>query len=403
MDNQDPTSPDAWRFFENQSEYENVRESVLPTDGNYSSDGEFTRIAAQEGAALEAQPLKVIKTESEDNADYSNMAQHSIVQEQGTPSPPLTAAQTLGTHSSVPANEATGLRPSMEDWQGEFGFDVRVEPSTKSKDPQYSIAMTKLFVNQKRTVNVLFKVNAAQPMPQLDVRAVAVYTSPDHHQHPVKVCYEHAHNSGHVLKKANAEHLVVSQNPDSVYHQDPDSLRHSVVTPLPGPQPGCTELVIPYRFMDLGSCAGGLNRRDSAVIFTLEWQGQILGRKTINFRVCTCPKRDLEVEEGKLAKKSGSADSGIPFGQGKIKMEVKRKSSVPEGEDDREYFIKVHGRENFDTLMATARVLEKKDGRDVNAWENEIKMMNDITKRSRMASSSGDVSHDQLPDFMHLA
>ena len=53
--------------------------------------------------------------------------------------------------------------------------------------------------------------------------------------------------------------------------------------------------------------------------------------------------------------------------------------------------------------MATARVLEKKDGRDVNAWEREIKMMNDITKRSRMASSSGDVSHDQLPDFMHLA
>ena len=49
----------------------------------------------------------------------------------------------------------------------------------------------------------------------------------------------------------------------------------------------------------------------------------------------------MEVEEGKLAKKSGSADSGIPFGQGKIKMEVKRKSSVPEGEDDREYFIKV--------------------------------------------------------------
>ena len=80
MDNQDPTSPDAWRFFENQSEYENVRESVLPTDGNYSSDGEFTRIAAQEGAALEAQPLKVIKTESEDNADCSNMTQHPVVQ-----------------------------------------------------------------------------------------------------------------------------------------------------------------------------------------------------------------------------------------------------------------------------------------------------------------------------------
>ena len=76
MDNQDPTSPDAWKFFENQREYDNVRESVLPTDGNYSSDGESTRIAAQEAAALEGQSLKVIKTESEDNAEYTNMAQH---------------------------------------------------------------------------------------------------------------------------------------------------------------------------------------------------------------------------------------------------------------------------------------------------------------------------------------
>jgi len=278
MDNQDPTSPDAWKFFENQREYENVRESVLPTDGNYSSDGEFTRIAAQEAAALEGQSLKVIKTESEDNAEYTNMAQRPVVQEQGTPSPPFFTSETCGvacgTPSSLPTNEATGPFPSMVDWPGELGFHVRVEPTTKSRDAQYSIALEKLFVNQKRTVNMLFTVNAAQPLPQLDVRAVAIYTSADHLQHPVKVCYEHSHNSNQLLKKANAEHLVVSQNPDSDYHQDPISKRHSVVTPLPGFQPGCSELVIPYRFMDLGSCAGGLNRRESAIIFTLEWQGQ---------------------------------------------------------------------------------------------------------------------------------
>ena len=46
-----------------------------------------------------------------------------------------------------------------------------------------------------------------------------------------------------------------------------------------------------------------------------------------------------------MAKKSGSAESGIPIGQGKIKMEVKRRNS-------------------------------------------EIKMMNDARKRSMMASSS---------------
>ena len=37
---------------------------------------------------------------------------------------------------------------------------------------------------------------------------------------PVKVCYEHSYNSAQVLRKANAEHLVVSKSPDSVYLQD---------------------------------------------------------------------------------------------------------------------------------------------------------------------------------------
>ena len=84
-------------------------------------------------------------------------------------------SETYGTPSSLPTNEATGPFPSMVDWPGELGFDVRVEPTTKSRDAQYSIALEKLFVNQKRTVNMLFTVNAAQPLPQLDVRAVAIY------------------------------------------------------------------------------------------------------------------------------------------------------------------------------------------------------------------------------------
>ena len=53
--------------------------------------------------------------------------------------------------------------------------------------------------------------------------------------------------------------------------------------------------------------------------------------------------------------------------------------------------------------MATARLLERKDGRDVNAWENEIRRMNDVSKRSRVASgSNGDVP-DDLPDFLDYA
>ena len=79
MDNRSPAE-DPWKFFESDREYENVRESVLPTDGNFSSDGEFTAIANQQAADLESPPLKVIKTESEDNGDHNNMAQvHSTL------------------------------------------------------------------------------------------------------------------------------------------------------------------------------------------------------------------------------------------------------------------------------------------------------------------------------------
>ena len=46
--------------------------------------------------------------------------------------------------------------------------------------------------------------------------------------------------------------------------------RHSVRTTIPHPQPGSDEVQLAYKFMDLGSCSGGLNRREVAVIFTLE-------------------------------------------------------------------------------------------------------------------------------------
>ena len=48
--------------------------------------------------------------------------------------------------------------------------------------------------------------------------------------------------------------------------------------------------------------------------------------------------------------------------------------------------------------MATARVLERKDGRDVNVWENEIQRMNDVCKRSRVASGS---NSNNGPDDIH--
>ena len=41
--------------------------------------------------------------------------------------------------------------------------------------------------------------------------------------------------------------------------------RHSVMAPLTSGSP-----ILAFKFMDLGSCSGGLNRRETALVFTLE-------------------------------------------------------------------------------------------------------------------------------------
>ena len=51
------------------------------------------------------------------------------------------------------------------------------------------------------------------------------------------------------------------------FHSFLVSGRHSVVAPF---SPSGTGVLLGYKFMDLGSCSGGLNRRETALVFTLE-------------------------------------------------------------------------------------------------------------------------------------
>merc|ERR1712168_259385 len=58
----------------------------------------------------------------------------------------------------------------------------------------------------------------------------------------------------------------------------------------------CTKLM---KFMCLGSDVGGINRRPIKVVFTLELKGKVVGRKAVDVRICSCPKRDCQQEEKK--------------------------------------------------------------------------------------------------------
>ena len=107
---------------------------------------------------------------------------------------------------------------------------------------------------------------------------------------------------------------MIRVNHDSaIYEADQTSQRLSVIVPVERPQPGAQTFDFSLKFMCLGSDVGGINRRPLKVIFTLEdhlsQNGEVivLGRYTVDVRICSCPKRDKIQEEKKYVGKEQHA------------------------------------------------------------------------------------------------
>jgi hypothetical protein len=95
-------------------------------------------------------------------------------------------------------------------------------------------------------------------------------------------------------------HLIRAECGAATYEEDTTTNRLSVKVPLGAPEPGASWSTLLFRFMCLGSCVGGINRRALQIIFTLETSsGQIVGRHCLGVRICACPSRDRKVEERK--------------------------------------------------------------------------------------------------------
>ena len=87
-------------------------------------------------------------------------------------------------------------------------------------------------------------------------------------------------------------------NTEARYETDDSSGRLSTVFPVHSPHAGSDRVRELIRFMCLGSDVGGINRRPLRVIFTLETgPGTVIGRKVVDVRICSCPKRDKQQEE----------------------------------------------------------------------------------------------------------
>ncbi|NXF70131.1 P73 protein, partial [Ciccaba nigrolineata] len=273
--------------------------------------------------------------------------------------------------STFDAMSPAPVIPSNTDYPGPHHFEVTFQQSSTAKSATwtYSPLLKKLYCQIAKTCPIQIKVSTPPP-PGTVIRAMPVYKKAEHVTEVVKRCPNHElgrdFNDG---QSAPASHLIrVEGNNLSQYVDDPVTGRQSVMVPYEPPQVGTEFTTILYNFMCNSSCVGGMNRRPILIIITLETRdGQVLGRRSFEGRICACPGRDRKADEdhyreqqalNESAAKNGNANKRTfkqsPQGIPALGSSVKKRRH---GEEEM-YYVPVRGRENFEILMKIKESLE---------------------------------------------
>lgn len=196
-----------------------------------------------------------------------------------------------------------------------YEFEVSVPPSDNSivyNQPKLYIKM-----NSKMTINVAYRPDSLNRNERLNVRAMIIFSSPAEMHLPVKRCANHrvANNEGFESKDAS---ILIVNDPKATYHGcesgETYATRLSVLVPLESndyTEEGKITQTIGLEFGCQNSCVSGINRRPTSIVFTLEkYDGTLIGKSAIEFKVCSCPKRDAERDKTEKTKRSGSFPRG---------------------------------------------------------------------------------------------
>ncbi|XP_045115515.1 uncharacterized protein LOC123507053 isoform X2 [Portunus trituberculatus] len=279
----------------------------------------------------------------------------------------LTSGQTqlnIGQNSAVQQRPSGMVDvPTLTNLEGKYGFTVSVddkERSTKSPMWLMSTIVNKLYTNLNKAVP--FEVRMNNPPTddeKMYIRAILVFSSPEFLRTNVIRCPNHAaiaEATNHDFPYPN--HVVRADHPAALYQESPSG-RLSVVVPLDLHQNSPDYALILLRFMCLGSCVGGINRRPISIVLTLEnGQAEVLGRKVIDVRVCACPTRDIRTDEQTVSnrgvKRKGSSTQAQQIIKKKPKM-VEPKLDLDEGSQE-VFNIKVQGRQLYTFMLNMMRV-----------------------------------------------
>ncbi|KAK1796767.1 hypothetical protein P4O66_009781, partial [Electrophorus voltai] len=230
---------------------------------------------------------------------------------------------------------------------------------------EYSTDLKKLYCQIAKTCPIQIKVLTNPPQGAV-IRAMPVYKKAEHVTEVVKRCPNHElsreFNDGQI---APPSHLIrVEGNSHAQYVEDSITGRQSVLVPYEPPQVGTEFTTILYNFMCNSSCVGGMNRRPILIIVTLETRdGQVLGRRCFEARICACPGRDRKADEDSIRKQhvsdgtKNSEGTKRPFRQASHGIQIssikKRRST-----DEEVFCLPIKGREIYEILVKIKESLE---------------------------------------------
>lgn len=215
----------------------------------------------------------------------------------------------------VPMNMPIHLdrNPTLEKVSSNYEFEVVVPPDTN-----VVFNKEKLFIkmNAKMTIGVSYREQCRNE--PLYLRSMIIFSKPAEMHLPVHRCANHrAPNASQEM----AANIIKINDPKALYvgSENGETFRErlSVVVPMETVTTDENGKVVQSVALEFGcqnSCSSGINRRPTSIVFTLEnMNAELLGKSAIEFKVCSCPKRDAEREREPKRKH----DSNEPFPRGK--------------------------------------------------------------------------------------
>ncbi|XP_067315752.1 tumor protein 63 isoform X9 [Pseudorasbora parva] len=346
---------------------------------------------------------------STSTSPYNNdHAQNNVT----APSPYAQPSSTFEALSPSPAI------PSNTDYAGPHTFDVSFQQSSTAKSATwtYSTELKKLYCQIAKTCPIQIKVLTNPPQGAV-IRAMPVYKKAEHVTEVVKRCPNHElsreFNDGQI---APPSHLIrVEGNSHAQYVEDSITGRQSVLVPYEPPQVGTEFTTILYNFMCNSSCVGGMNRRPILIIVTLETRdGQVLGRRCFEARICACPGRDRKADEDSIRKQhvsdgtKSSEGTKRPFRQASHLSQhpsIKKRRST----DEEVFCLPIKGREIYEILVKIKESLELMQFLPQHTIEsyrqqqqNLLQKQSSLPPQPNFGSSSPTLGKNKLPSVSQL-